>query len=114
MPRSSVTATSLRPTSFSAAAGAIPMPNTGAPSRRPRNIVPALAPNFSASSIDEQCAHTALLLLHHQQVAIDDVGTGIAPAFQREQFFLIGAQMRGAVEDIGDEGRLPERKFFEC
>src|SRR5882757_6381799 len=51
MPRSSLTATSSRPISFSAATGAIPMPNTGAPSRRPRKMVPGLAPNFSASSI---------------------------------------------------------------
>ena len=62
----------------------------------------------------QQCAHTALLLLHHQRIAIDDVGTGIAPALQREQLFLIGAQMRGAVENIGDESRPPERKFLKC
>ena len=51
MPRNSVTATSLRPISFSAAAGEMPMPKTGAPSRRPRKIVPGLAPKPSASLI---------------------------------------------------------------
>jgi hypothetical protein len=30
--------------------------------------------------------------------------------FQREQFFITGAQMRRAVEDMGDEGRLPLRE----
>ena len=44
MPRNSVTATSLRPTSFSADAGEMPMPNTGAPSAKPKKIVPGLAP----------------------------------------------------------------------
>src|SRR3954453_14044187 len=52
MPRSSVTATSLRVSRFSTAAAEIPMPNTAAPSRRPRKIVPGLAPKFSASSIE--------------------------------------------------------------
>ncbi len=51
MPRNSLTATSSRPISFSAAAAAMPMPNTAAPSRNPKKIVPGLAPNFSASSM---------------------------------------------------------------
>jgi len=50
-PTVTVTATSLRGSSFSTAAAEIPMPNTAAPSRSPRKIVPGLAPNFSASSI---------------------------------------------------------------
>ena len=37
MPRSSVTATSLRVSSFSAAAAAMPMPKIAAPSRSPEN-----------------------------------------------------------------------------
>ncbi len=44
MPRNSVTATSLRPISFSVAAGEMPMPKIGAPSRSPKKIVPGLAP----------------------------------------------------------------------
>ena len=35
------------------------------------------------------------------------IGAGIAVAFQREQFLVIAAQMRGAIENMGDEGRLP-------
>ena len=45
MPRSSVTATSPLVSNFSTAAAGMPMPNTGAPSRRPKKIVPGLAPN---------------------------------------------------------------------
>ena len=58
----------------------------------------------------EQRARAARLLLHHQRVAIDHIGAGVAMAFQREQLLVIGAQMRGAIENMGDEGRLPERK----
>ena len=90
------------------------MPNTGAPSRRPRKIVPGLAPNFSASSIAEQRARAVGLLLHHQRVAIDHIGAGVALAFQRKQFFVVAAQMRGAIENMGDEGGLPQRKLVEC
>ena len=50
MPRSSVTATSSRVISFSTAAAEMPMPKTGAPSRKPKKIVPGLAPSFTASS----------------------------------------------------------------
>ncbi len=35
-------------------------------------------------------------------------------ALQREQFFVAGAQMRGAVQCMGDEGRLAERKGIGC
>jgi hypothetical protein len=44
MPRSSVTATSVAAISFTVAAGEMPIPKTGAPSRRPKKIVPGLAP----------------------------------------------------------------------
>src|SRR6185436_5880732 len=50
MPRNSVTATSSRAISFSTAVAEIPMPKMGAPSRKPRKIVPGLAPSFTASS----------------------------------------------------------------
>ena len=114
MPRNSVMATSLRPISFSAAAGEMPMPKTGAPSRRPRKIVPGLAPITERLLDREQRAGAALLLLHQQRVAVDHIGAGILLAFEREQFFVIGAQMRGAIEHMGDEGRLAQRIFFEC
>ena len=90
------------------------MPNTGAPSRSPRKIVPGLAPNFSASSMRQQRAGAVGLLLHHQRVAMDHIGAGVALALQREQFLVIAAQMRGAIENMGDEGRMPEWKGIEC
>ena len=114
MPRSSVTATSLRVISFSTAAAEMPMPKTGAPSRRPKKIVPGLAPNFSASSMREQRARAVGLLLHHQRVAVDHIGAGIALAFQREQLLVVAAQMRGAIENVGDESGLTQRIFVEC
>ena len=114
MPRSSVTATSSRPSSFSAAAAAMPMPNTGAPSRRPKKIVPGLAPSFTASSTLSSTRDPSGLLPHHQRVAVDHIGAGVAVAFQREQFLVIAAQMRGAVENMGDESGLAERKRIEC
>ena len=76
------------------------MPNTAAPSRRPKKIVPGLAPNFSASSMRQQRARAAGLLLHHQRVAMHHIGAGIAVPFQRQQFGVVAAQMRGAIEDI--------------
>ena len=42
------------------------------------------------------------------------IGAGVAVALQREQLLFVGAQMRGAVEHMGDEGRLPEWKRIEC
>ena len=69
--------------------------------------MPGLAPNFSASSIAQQRARTVGLLLHHQRVAINHIGAGIAVAFERHQFLVVAAQMRGAIENIGDEGRPP-------
>ena len=42
------------------------------------------------------------------------IGAGIAVAFQRQQFGVVAAQMRGAIENMGDEGRLPQRKRIEC
>jgi hypothetical protein len=38
------------------------------------------------------------------------IGAGIALAFQRQQLGIVGAQMRGAIEHMGDEGRLAQRK----
>ena len=35
-------------------------------------------------------------------------------ALQREQFFVAAAQMRGAIEDMGDEAGLPQGKLVEC
>ena len=72
--------------------------------------MPGLAPNFSASSMLSSARGPLGLLLHHQRVAIHHIGAGIAVAFQREQFRVVAAQMRGAIENIGDEGRLPQRK----
>ena len=114
MPRNSVTATSSRRTSFSTAAAAMPMPNTGAPSRRPRKIVPGLAPSFTRLVDAEQGARASGLLPHHQRVAIDHIGAGVALVFQREQLFVIGAQMRGAIENVGNESGLAQRIFVEC
>ena len=45
---------------------------------------------------------------------MDHIGAGVAMALEREQFFVIGAQMRGAIENIGDEGGSPQRKGIEC
>ena len=42
------------------------------------------------------------------------IGARVATALQCEQLLLVGAQMRGAVEHMGDEGGLPERKRIEC
>jgi len=41
------------------------------------------------------------------------IGAGIAMPFQRQQFSVVGAQMRGAIENMGDEGRLPQWKRIE-
>ena len=38
------------------------------------------------------------------------IGAGVAVPFQRQQFCVVAAQMRGAVENMGDETRLPQRK----
>ena len=90
------------------------MPKTGAPSRKPRKIVPGLAPSFTRLLDAEQHARPVRLLLHQQRVAVDHIGAGVALAFQREQLFVIGAQMRGAIENMGDESGLPQRIFVEC
>ena len=42
------------------------------------------------------------------------IGAGIGLAFQRQQLGVVGAQMRGAIEHMGDEGRLAQRKRIEC
>ncbi len=62
----------------------------------------------------EQHAGAVGFLSHQQRVAVDHIGAGVAMALQRHQFLVIAAQMRGAVEDVGDEGRLAERKRIEC
>jgi hypothetical protein len=41
---------------------------------------------------------------------VHDIGAGAGIAFQRHQLIVLGAQMRGAVEDMIDEARLSERK----
>ena len=48
----------------------------------------------------QQCARAVRLLLHHQRVAMHHIGAGIAVAFQRKQFFVVAAQMRGAIENV--------------
>ena len=114
MPRSSVTATSSRPSSFSAAAA------RDAHAEHRRTVAQAqkdragIGAEFHGLVDAEQHARAAGLLPHHQQVAVDHVGAGVAVAFQREQFLVIAAQMRGAIENVGDEGRLAERKRIEC
>ena len=45
-------------------------------------------------------------LLHDQRVAIDHIGPRVALAFQRKQLVVIGAEMRGAVQRVGDESGL--------
>ena len=77
-------------------------------------MVPGLAPNFSASSIVSSARGPSAFLLHHQRVAIHHVGAGVAAPFQRQQFGVIAAQMRGAIENMRDEARLPQRKRIEC
>jgi hypothetical protein len=62
----------------------------------------------------KQRAGPAMLHLHHQRVAVHQIGARLGVAFQCKQLFVIAAQMRGAIEDIGDEGRLPQRKCVEC
>ena len=62
----------------------------------------------------QQCAHAAIFLRHHQRIAKDDIGAGVVPGFQRHQLGVVGAQMRGALERIGHEGRLAERKRAIC
>ena len=59
-------------------------------------------------------AVAAGVLLHHQRVAIHHIGAGVAMALQREQFLVVAAQMRGAIENVGDEGGTAERKGIEC
>ena len=58
----------------------------------------------------QQRAGAAGILLHHQRVAMHHIGAGVAVAFQRQQFRIVGAQMRGTIEHMGDEGRLAQRK----
>ena len=62
----------------------------------------------------QEHAGAAGVLLHDQQVAIDHIGAGVAVPLQREQFLVAGAQMRGAIENVGDEGGPAERKGIEC
>ena len=92
----------------------MPMPKTGAPSRSPKKIVPGLAPSFSASSIESSARGPLASCFTDQRVAVDHIGAGVALAFQREQFVVIGAQMRGAIENMGDEGGLAQWIFVEC
>ena len=42
----------------------------------------------------------------------DDIA-GVAAFLQRHQFGIVAAQMRGAIEDIGDEARLSQWKRVE-
>ena len=42
------------------------------------------------------------------------IGAGVAVPLQREQFLVIAAQMRGAIENIGDEGGPAQWKGIEC
>ena len=114
MPRSSVTATSSRVSSFSTACA----PNAHAEHRRAvaqaqedRAGIGAEFPRFLDR---QQRARAVVFLLHHQRIAMHHIGAGIAVAFQRQQLLIVGAQMRGAIEHMGDEGRLPERKRIEC
>jgi hypothetical protein len=85
------------------------MPNTAAPSRSPehRAGIGAALPGLVEG---QQRARTIGVALHHQRVAVDDVGAGVAMAFQRQQLVLVAAQMRGAIQNVGDEGRMAERK----
>jgi len=86
------------------------MPKTAAPSRKPRKIVPGIGAEFQRFIDGQQRARSLSLLLHHQRVAIHHIGAGVAAPFQREQFLVVAAQMRGAIENMRDESRLPQRK----
>ncbi len=43
-----------------------------------------------------------------------DISARVRLAFEREQLVVIAAQMRGAIEHVGDEGRLTQGKGIEC
>ncbi len=113
MPRSSVTATSSR------AQQLFHRRRRDAHAEHRRTVAQAqkdragIGAEFHGLVDAEQDARSAGLLPHHQRVAIDHIGAGVAVAFQREQFLVIAAQMRGAVENVGDESRLAERKRIE-
>jgi len=62
----------------------------------------------------EQHARPIRLLPHQKGVAVDHIGAGVALALQREQFFVIGAQMRGAIENMRNESGLSQRILVEC
>ena len=54
----------------------------------------------------KQHARPVRLLSHQKRVAVDHIGAGVALAFQREQLFVIGAQMRCAIENMRNESGL--------
>jgi hypothetical protein len=62
----------------------------------------------------QERARTVSLLPHHQRVAINHIGAGIAVFFECHEFRVVTAQMRGAIENIADEGRPPQWKRIEC
>jgi hypothetical protein len=62
----------------------------------------------------QEHAGAAGILLHDQRVAVHHIGAGVAMPLQREQFLVAAAQMRGAVENVGDEGGTAEWKGIEC
>ena len=43
-----------------------------------------------------------------------DVAGGAEQVLSALDHAVVAAQMRGAIEDVGDEGRLPQRKRVEC
>ncbi len=90
------------------------MPNTAAPSRKPQEDRAGIGAEFQRLVDAQQRARTIGLLLHHQRVAMHHIGARVAVAFQRHQFRIVAAQMRGAIENMGDEGRLPQWKRVEC
>ena len=62
----------------------------------------------------QQRSRASFVLLHHKRVAKHHVGARVAMAFQRKQFRVVGAQMRGTVENVGNEGGLAQRKWSCC
>ena len=67
---------------------------------------PGIGAEFHCLFDAEQHARSIRFLLYQERVAVDHIGAGVALTIQREQFFVIGAQMRGAIQNVGDESGL--------
>ena len=71
--------------------------------------------NIRGSAVSRNGQTIEVVILEKRADRITVVlGAGVALALQREKFFVIAAQMRGAIENMGDESGLPQRIFVEC